>query len=261
MTNARLSSSDQLKPTTAAHRSRIRSVSNGRRGANLWPFGAASGREPGVAGAVTMATAVTITLALQPSGSAATGLSAAPLGVNVAPWDGLYTGSGAVAVQPKLEAAGIRQLRYGGGSYADIYNWQTNINVGACEPVRLERVRLHDAEPARLRRVLPAGPGDRRAEPGHGQLRLRHPRPGSGLGDRGRADGGRRTSRCGRSATRPTGAGRPMTSWPERRSTTGATSRRRTATRSTPPARKPPRARRRACGPSPPPTRSTRGSS
>jgi hypothetical protein len=32
-----------------------------------------------------------------------------------------------------LSAAGIGQLRYGGGSYADIYNWQTNINVGACQ--------------------------------------------------------------------------------------------------------------------------------
>jgi hypothetical protein len=76
---------------------------------------------------------VAITLALQPSGSAATGLSAAPLGVNVAPWDGLYAGSAAAAVQPMLIAAGIKQLRYGGGSYADLYNWQTNINVGACQ--------------------------------------------------------------------------------------------------------------------------------
>jgi hypothetical protein len=87
----------------------------------------------GVVAAVAVATAVAITLALQPSGSAATGLSAAPLGVNVAPWDGLYTGSAAAAVQPMLIAAGIKQLRYGGGSYADIYNWQTNINVGACQ--------------------------------------------------------------------------------------------------------------------------------
>jgi hypothetical protein len=86
----------------------------------------------GLVGSVAVATAVAITLALQPSGSAATGLSAAPLGVNVAPWDGLYTGSSAAAVQPLLSAAGIKQLRYGGGSYADFYNWQTNINVGAC---------------------------------------------------------------------------------------------------------------------------------
>jgi hypothetical protein len=87
----------------------------------------------GVVAAVAVATAVAITLALQPSGSAATGLSAAPLGVNVAPWDGPYTGSSAAAVQPMLSAAGIGQLRYGGGSYADMYDWQTNINVGACQ--------------------------------------------------------------------------------------------------------------------------------
>jgi hypothetical protein len=117
----------------------------------------------GVVAAVAVATAVAITLALQPSGSAATGLSAAPLGVNVAPWDGPYTGSSAAAVQPMLSAAGIGQLRYGGGSYADMYDWQTNINVG---------------------------PRDRRAEPGHGQLRFRHRRAGGGLGERGRADGG-----------------------------------------------------------------------
>jgi hypothetical protein len=87
----------------------------------------------GLVGAVAAATVVAVTLATQPSGSAATGLSAAPLGVNVAPWDGLYTGAAAAAVQPSLRAAGIRQFRYGGGSYADLYNWQTNINVGACD--------------------------------------------------------------------------------------------------------------------------------
>ena len=85
------------------------------------------------AGVAAVATAVAITLALQPSGSAATGLSAAPLGVNVAPWDGVYTGSSAADVQPMLSAAGIGQLRYGGGSYADLYNWQTNLDVGACQ--------------------------------------------------------------------------------------------------------------------------------
>jgi hypothetical protein len=84
------------------------------------------------AGMVAAVAVVAITLARQPSGSAATGLSAAPLGVNVAPWDGLYAGPAAAAVQPMLIAAGIKQLRYGGGSYADLYDWQTNINAGAC---------------------------------------------------------------------------------------------------------------------------------
>jgi hypothetical protein len=87
----------------------------------------------GAGAGAAAAAAVALTLALQPGGSAATGLSAAPLGVNVAPWDGTYTGSSGAVMQPMLAAAGINQLRYGGGSYADMYNWQTNINVGACE--------------------------------------------------------------------------------------------------------------------------------
>ncbi len=62
-------------------------------------------------------------------------LSDAPLGVNVAPWDFVYTGQGAARViQPLLRAAGVNQLRYGGGSYADFYDWQTNTNIGNCLP-------------------------------------------------------------------------------------------------------------------------------
>jgi hypothetical protein len=59
----------------------------------------------------------------------------APLGVNVAPWDSVYTGQGgAEVIQPLLKAAGVDQLRYGGGSYADYYDWQTNTNIGNCLP-------------------------------------------------------------------------------------------------------------------------------
>jgi hypothetical protein len=93
------------------------------------------------AGAVVVAAvAVAIALAVRPgasgSGSAPVlfRLSAAPLGGNVAPWDGVYTGSGAAVLQPLLSAAGIRQLRYGGGSYADYYDWQANANLGNCLP-------------------------------------------------------------------------------------------------------------------------------
>jgi hypothetical protein len=57
-----------------------------------------------------VAVAVAITLALQPSGSAAIGLSAAPLGVNVAPWDGLYAGSAAAAVSTS-SAPGVSDVR------------------------------------------------------------------------------------------------------------------------------------------------------
>jgi hypothetical protein len=88
------------------------------------------------AGVAVVAAAVAITVALLPGGSGPVlvRLSAAPLGVNVAPWDAAYTGAGASVMQPLLKAAGIRQLRYGGGSYADYYDWQTNTSIGNCLP-------------------------------------------------------------------------------------------------------------------------------
>jgi hypothetical protein len=62
-------------------------------------------------------------------------LSAVPLGINVGPWDYDYSQSGSVAaVQPLLKAAGIRQLRYGGGTSADFYDWQTNTSIQDCLP-------------------------------------------------------------------------------------------------------------------------------
>jgi len=72
-------------------------------------------------------------------GAAPVELSAAPLGVNVSPSDGVYAantsaGGGAGTIQPLLKAAGIGQLRYGGGSYADIYDWQTNTDASNCQP-------------------------------------------------------------------------------------------------------------------------------
>ena len=35
-------------------------------------------------------------------------------------------------IQPLLKAAGIGLLRYGGGAYADYYDWQTNTNIQTC---------------------------------------------------------------------------------------------------------------------------------
>lgn len=91
------------------------------------------------AGAGTAAVAIAVAVAIflaQSGGSepAPVTLSAAPLGVNVAPWDSVYSGSGSSVMQPLLAAAGIRQLRYGGGSYADTYDWQTNTDIGNCLP-------------------------------------------------------------------------------------------------------------------------------
>ena len=66
-------------------------------------------------------------------------LSAAPLGLNTAPWDYVYAadtsaGGGVNTIQPLLRQAGINQLRYGGGSYADYYDWQTNTDIQNCLP-------------------------------------------------------------------------------------------------------------------------------
>ena len=66
-------------------------------------------------------------------------LSSAPLGLNTAPWDYVYAantsaGGGVDVIQPLLKAASVDMLRYGGGSYADYYDWQTNTNIQNCLP-------------------------------------------------------------------------------------------------------------------------------
>jgi hypothetical protein len=87
---------------------------------------------PGVAGAATAASSTTA-LSAVPSTAASVKLSAAPLGIDVAPWDPVYSNSAALsAVQPLLKAAGIGQLHFGGGSTADEYDWQTNTDIGNC---------------------------------------------------------------------------------------------------------------------------------
>ncbi len=66
-------------------------------------------------------------------------VTAAALGLNVAPWDFIYAADtsadgGLNVIQPLLKTAGIGMLRYGGGSYADYYDWQTNSNIQNCLP-------------------------------------------------------------------------------------------------------------------------------
>ena len=61
------------------------------------------------------------------------------LGLNTAPWDYIYAadtsaGGGVNTIQPLLQAAGVGLLRYGGGSYGDYYDWQTNSNIQNCLP-------------------------------------------------------------------------------------------------------------------------------
>src|ERR1700722_1139543 len=94
------------------------------------------------AAALAVLTTVMTTAAMPASASAVTGpslLSAAPLGLNTAPWDYIYAantsaGGGVDVIQPLLRSAGITMLRYGGGSYADYYDWQTNTNIQDCLP-------------------------------------------------------------------------------------------------------------------------------
>jgi hypothetical protein len=59
------------------------------------------------------------------------------LGLNVAPWDYVYAapvsrGGGEDVIQSLLPATGIDLMRYGGGSYADYYDWQTNTDIQTC---------------------------------------------------------------------------------------------------------------------------------
>jgi hypothetical protein len=66
-------------------------------------------------------------------------ISPIALGLNTAPWDYLYSadtsaGGGVNVIEPWLRAAGIDLLKYGGGSYADYYDWQTNSNIQNCLP-------------------------------------------------------------------------------------------------------------------------------
>jgi hypothetical protein len=66
-------------------------------------------------------------------------LSPLALGLNAAPWDYIYAANvsadgGLDVIQPLLKAADIGLLRYGGGSYGDYYDWQTNSNIQNCLP-------------------------------------------------------------------------------------------------------------------------------
>jgi len=62
-----------------------------------------------------------------------------PLGVNTASRDYIHAADtsasgGLHVIQPLLAAAGINLMRYGGGSRADYYDWQTNTDILNCLP-------------------------------------------------------------------------------------------------------------------------------
>ena len=65
-----------------------------------------------------------------PQSSLAHGLNAAPGEYNNAA--NTSASGGVDVIQPLLQAADIGLLRYGGGSYADYYDWQTNTDIQTC---------------------------------------------------------------------------------------------------------------------------------
>ena len=86
--------------------------------------------------ALTSVAAPTVTFAAPAAGTVAVtvdaraGLATVPdtaLGVNDAIWD---TNLGTAATSDLLKAAGVRMLRYPGGSYADIYHWRDHTAPG-----------------------------------------------------------------------------------------------------------------------------------
>ncbi|WP_329181968.1 cellulose binding domain-containing protein [Streptomyces sp. NBC_01477] len=70
--------------------------------------------------------AATATISVKADTKLAT-IPATGVGTNVAVYDGNMNGS---AIPGLLSAAGIKTVRYPGGSYGDIYHWQTNTTEG-----------------------------------------------------------------------------------------------------------------------------------
>jgi hypothetical protein len=98
----------------------------------------AAGTATATAGtAGTAAATTTGTTTASPASTPGNLLSPLALGLNTAPWDYIYAanrsaGGGADVIQPLLKAAGVTLLRYGGGAYADYYDWQTNTDIQTC---------------------------------------------------------------------------------------------------------------------------------
>ena len=89
------------------------------------------------ASAASAANAASAAGAGAPAGQPGRLLSSLALGLNAAPWDYIYAadvsaGGGLDTIQPLLQAADIGLLRYGGGSYADYYDSQTNTDIQTC---------------------------------------------------------------------------------------------------------------------------------
>ncbi len=55
-----------------------------------------------------------------------------PLGVNVAAWDPLYASPSVDFINTLIRAAGLRQMRYPGGSFADQFDWSNATDSANC---------------------------------------------------------------------------------------------------------------------------------
>jgi len=88
---------------------------------------------PGAAGADTSASTVKAS-----DVSAPVTVGATPLGLDVGPWDTLFSNPATLpGLESDIKAAGITQLHYGGGGTADQYDWQNNSevnNANTCGP-------------------------------------------------------------------------------------------------------------------------------
>jgi hypothetical protein len=84
-----------------------------------------------MAGCVTtVSTSPTTTIPSAGTGPATVGPIA--LGVNVDAWDPLYAGPSAAYIDALMKSAGLRQLRYPGGSFADQFDWTNTTDSANC---------------------------------------------------------------------------------------------------------------------------------
>jgi len=69
-------------------------------------------------------------------------LSTGALGMNIPPWNSLYASGGSSnTLQSLLKNAHVTQIHYGGGQYADDYDWQTNTSITACPTTALSEYK------------------------------------------------------------------------------------------------------------------------
>ena len=133
----------------------------------------------GIASVAVPAHAATLTASVTVNATA--GLGSVPahgIGVNTAVYDGDMNDA---AIPPLLKAAGVTAMRYPGGSYSDIYNWQTQTAAagGFVAPNTSFSNFMTTAN------AVGAQPDH------HGQLRHGNSRPGGRLGaERGDASDG-----------------------------------------------------------------------